>query len=144
MLWLLEQIDTLPYDSVMALLPYISPERRERVMKLRDRSAQIQSVMAHLLLCYAMKKECGRENLPVIAYSETGKPFFPEDMGIFFNLSHCEKAVACAVDASPIGVDVQETGCLRRNKSSAVPARKPQPSAASLEDINFEFRLNDF
>lgn len=119
MLWLLERIEELQYDAVMALLPRISAERRERVLRIRDKSTQVQSVTAELLLRYALRKEYGINALPETELGENGKPFFPGAPQICFNLSHCKAAAACGLDALPLGVDVQETGCLRRERSAA-------------------------
>lgn len=118
MLWLFEQIEELDDDILMRLLPRISSKRRERVLRLRDKSARVQSIAAELLLRYAIRKEFGIMELPVISFDENGKPYFPANPGICFNLSHCKTATACGLDAVPLGVDVQEIDCLRDAKSN--------------------------
>lgn len=124
MLWLFEQIEELDDDFLMRLLPRISSKRRERVLRLRDKSARVQSIAAELLLRYAIRQEYGIVELPVISSDENGKPFFPAIPGICFNLSHCKTATACGVDATPLGVDVQEIDCLRDAKSNEFLQRK--------------------
>lgn len=143
MLWLLERIEDLQYDAVMALLPRISAERRERVLRIQDKSTQIQSVAAELLLRYALREEYGIKALPKIELGENGKPFFFDNPQICFNLSHCKTAAACGLDALPVGVDVQETGCLRGERRTAellyhLPREKTDPagSAQTEEEIH--------
>ena len=112
MLWILEQLNICDYDTIMRLLPHISSERRAKVLRMRDKSSQIQSIAVELLLLHGLRAEYGRRELPPVLREENGKPYFPGDAQICFNLSHCDTAVACALDHSPVGIDVQQTGCL--------------------------------
>ncbi len=119
MLWLFEHIEELSYEAMMNLLPLISTERRAKVLRLLDRSAQIQSISAELLLRYAIWREYGVRKLPAVDCDENKKPYFPGKPEICFNLSHCKTAAACAIDTLPVGVDVQEIGCLREMRPHA-------------------------
>lgn len=108
MLWLIENIDSLDPEAVLALLPRLSPARREKTLRYKVQPPKLQSILAELLLRYALKQESDIRELPEIAVGEKGKPFFPAHPELHFNLSHCKTAVACALDSSPVGVDVQE------------------------------------
>ena len=123
MLWILEQIDTLEPEAVLSLLPTITEARRVRVLAMNHVPTQIRAVLAELLLRFALREELGLTELPRIEIGEKGKPFFPDRPEICFNLSHCKTAVACALDDSPVGVDVQEVRSVRREgkRSSAPP-----------------------
>ena len=122
MLWILEHVDQLNTEAVLSLLPQISEGRRARVLSVTHVPAKVRSVLAELLLRYALRKEYGLTELPSIDTGKKGKPFFPDHPDVHFNLSHCKTAVACALDASPLGVDVQEVRPLRRDV--------PRPSAS--------------
>ncbi len=63
--------------------------------------------MARQLLALAAYREWGLERLPEIAREERGKPFFPGQPHLCFNLSHSHGAVVCALHHLPIGVDVE-------------------------------------
>lgn len=121
MLWLLEAIDAIPLERLRPALNELSEGRRERVLRARYESGKVQMILAELLLRYALLRETGRKELPGISSGEKGKPFFPEHPDLQFNLSHCKIAVACALDASPVGVDVQSYQPLLR-KDQAAPA----------------------
>ena len=137
MLWLFEQIEELSYQAMMSMLPWISPVRRAKVLRLREHSAQIQSISAELLLRFAIWKEYGMRKLPDVAFDDNKKPYFPSYPELCFNLSHCATAAACAVDVSPVGVDVQEIGCLRGGKSNTdyegVQSEPHKPSVEQQE-----------
>lgn len=51
--------------------------------------------------------------LPAIQRGEHGKPFFPQHPGHHFNLSHTDTLALCALDDSPVGVDIQVIKPLR-------------------------------
>ena len=116
MLWILEQVEQLNPAEVLACLPLLSEARRARVLGMQNESARVRSILAELLLRHALREEYGLTELPAVETGEKGKPFFPDRPDLHFNLSHCKTAVACALDKSPVGVDVQEVRPLRREK----------------------------
>lgn len=59
------------------------------------------------LLALAVREVWGLSPLPEIARREGGKPFFPGYEGLHFNLSHSGSLALCALDGSPVGVDIQ-------------------------------------
>ncbi len=62
---------------------------------------------ARRLLSLAVKEVWGLSPLPAAARLSRGKPYFPGLEGREFNLSHSGGVVLCALDAAPVGVDVQ-------------------------------------
>jgi len=63
--------------------------------------------LARRLLERAAAEVWGLFPLPEPARTERGKPFFPGLPDRQFNLSHSGGFVLCALDAAPVGVDVQ-------------------------------------
>lgn len=127
MLWLLEHVNLLSFSDLTDFLPILRTERRERVLSMRDERSRVQSVVAEILLRHALAQEYGFAEIPAIAEGEMGKPFFPGRSNLHFNLSHCGTAVACALDAAPVGVDVQEFRKLRRAAAPLAAADRLQP-----------------
>ncbi len=125
MLWILEHIDQLNTDAVLSLLPRLYEARRARVRSMPHVPSKVRSILAELLLRHALREEYGLTELPRIETGEKGKPFFPDCPELQFNLSHCQTAVGCALDRSPVGVDVQELRPLRR---AARPLAAASPS----------------
>lgn len=62
------------------------------------------------LLALAARETWGLSPLPGIARQEQGKPFFPDRQDLHFNLSHSGELALCALDSSPVGVDIQTVG----------------------------------
>ena len=59
------------------------------------------------LLALAVWEVWGLSPLPEIARHKGGKPFFPGRPSLHFNLSHSGDLALCALDGSPVGVDIQ-------------------------------------
>ncbi|MCI9155357.1 MAG: 4'-phosphopantetheinyl transferase superfamily protein [Lawsonibacter sp.] len=59
------------------------------------------------LLALAVREVWGLSPLPEIARGPHGKPFFPEREDLHFNLSHSGDLALCALDAAPVGGDIQ-------------------------------------
>ena len=61
----------------------------------------------YALLAYAARRRWGLAQLPAIARTEGGKPYFPAYPNHHFNLSHSGSFTLCAVDDAPVGVDME-------------------------------------
>ncbi len=105
MIWLLELPQTTEAELQM-LLPLLDEQRRARLSDYRQARSRIESILAGGLLRFAWEEEMGGP-MPEIVRTEYGKPVFREPGQGWFNLSHCEKAVCCALSREPVGVDVQ-------------------------------------
>ena len=101
-----ENINDFDLDEAMTLL---SEQRREQVARYKLEGPRRQTVAAYLLLRKALREMYGIYDAPVFEYDANGKPSILGHPEIFFNLSHCRKAVACVVADSPVGIDVEET-----------------------------------
>ena len=63
---------------------------------------------AYLMVVYALINEGLYKGLPEFGYHADGKPFLSNYPGIYFNLSHCQDVVVCALSGSEVGVDVEK------------------------------------
>lgn len=91
------------YYSCLDSLPIWRKYRTLRLKKIEDRK---QSVFAFFLLEFALNYEYCISEVPEFIFTSFGKPFF-KDLNIYFNLSHCKDAVACAVSEHEIGIDIE-------------------------------------
>ena len=83
----------------------LPPARRQRLLHTRaDKRPQI--LCAYGLLAWGLRR-LGWPQLPEMALTPEGKPWFPGEPQLRFNLSHTDGAVLCAVHNRPIGVDVE-------------------------------------
>jgi 4'-phosphopantetheinyl transferase len=84
---------------------FVSKERIKKSNQYFHQKDKLLSIGAEILLNHVLSK-IGVFN-PIFDTDIYGKPYLKNYPGIFFNLSHSEKYVACAVSDSPIGVDIE-------------------------------------
>ena len=117
------------YSDIAPLLPDFRRKKAERIIPERERAV---SALSFVLLCHALSKEysgCFSSgevyeigNCISFSYGGNGKPYLDAPFEhIFFNISHCKTAIACAVAPFEIGLDVQDI----RKPSPAVLKRMP-------------------
>lgn len=85
--------------DIESCLGAVSPQRREKTLRLKNDGDKRRSLGAELLL----KKAAGRCGY---ALTENGKPFFPDNEA-YFSLAHCGDYALCAVSDRPVGADIE-------------------------------------
>ncbi|MDR2599706.1 MAG: 4'-phosphopantetheinyl transferase superfamily protein [Oscillospiraceae bacterium] len=110
MLYIFDKVDSLGDDFLIRADSLLSNQRREKVLKYKLKYRQNTSIAAYLLLRIALKEQYGINEAVIFGFrgkESTGKPFLIDYSKIYFNLSHCDNAVACAISNTEIGVDIQ-------------------------------------
>lgn len=82
--------------------------RREKALSYRFDRDRYSCAKAYLLLKDLLAIHYGITGDVDFEYGPYGKPFLKAYPGIYFNISHCPKAVFCAVGNAALGVDVEE------------------------------------
>lgn len=104
--------DTLPLEDekiFSQMLPFITEDRKNKIVRLKKREDRCRSLAAGLLLEYALQ-EYGISLLPgkmrqaQLAFGENGKPILNDNIGIHFNLSHSGRYVAGVFSESEAGM----------------------------------------
>lgn len=90
-------------ETLTAMLP---PRRRQRLPVLPRRQAE--PLCAYGLLRLALWERHGVRELPAIALSNHGKPYFPAFPQLHFSISHTEGAALVGLSDAPVGVDVEK------------------------------------
>lgn len=83
-------------------------ERKEKALRPEQPLKRRQSAGAALLLKSVLKRHAW--DCSELKYGHKGKPLAE---GIFFNLSHSEELVICAVADGAVGCDIEKTGAPR-------------------------------
>ena len=91
-------------DEQKLLFSCLPPERQTR---FRRGIARDEILCAYGLLCAALYAVLDWRELPPVALSDRGKPYFPDFPGVWFSLSHTDGAVMAGVSPAPIGVDIE-------------------------------------
>lgn len=115
------------YAAIMKLSPTKSSSPKEK------RAAE--SIAARELLG-ALYRQVFAEDLPRILKSEKGKPYPEGENSRSISISHSSRAVAVAIsdDASPIGIDLEET--VPEEKAHHVQQRFPFIKKRSFTKLN--------
>lgn len=106
---LIADIAPLVSPSVWKTVYQELPDRRkEAVDRLRlDRDKYLSAGAFYLLKILWTRFFPGRE-MPQVSCDEMGKPYFPEESGVHFNLSHSGTKVMCVLSDGPVGCDLEE------------------------------------
>lgn len=107
-LWAARLKRPLTEAETSALLALLPPERRERVLRVKQTEKRREVLSAYWLLRLALRERYSWQELPEIRRSSLGKPCFPEYPEVHFNLSHTSGAVLVGVSDQPVGVDIEK------------------------------------
>jgi len=91
-------------DAMLALLP---AERQERLLRVQKPEKRREPLCAYFMLRHALWEQYHWRELPPMAYSSLGKPYFPDFPTVHFNLSHTAGAVLVGLSDEPVGVDIE-------------------------------------
>jgi len=92
-----------------ALMDFVGSEKKEKLKRFRFMEDRVRGLYADLLIRYILIKEHGFSNEEIqFGKNKYGKPHLDCGSDIHFNYSHSGNWIACAVDQSPIGIDVEE------------------------------------
>jgi phosphopantetheinyl transferase len=107
---MLDRYEDAPGDTIAYLVSHLSslvpPVRAKRSKNLRQPIDRLAYLTAGALINIAAAPFTHRSAVPITA-GTNGKPDFADGSGMHFNLSHCRKAVCCAVSRQPVGIDVE-------------------------------------
>ena len=104
------------------ILKKVNEQRRSKILRCKNKKDKLRSLIAGLLLRFALEQEGIDYEKSEFVYGEHGKPmllryeYIQEDehmdkpyRNLFFSLTHSEHYVACAISDENIGIDLEET-----------------------------------
>lgn len=95
----------VPWESLLQL---ISPEKRERLLKLKHNEDRLRGLFADLLVRAMLQRHHGIPNRSIrFRTNSFGKPYLP-DCPIQFNVSHAGEWAVAATDSRSIGIDIEQ------------------------------------
>ncbi len=141
-----EDLASISSEELEAAIAALPEWRRQKALRFKHEQGRKECACSYLLLCQALREVYGITEQPSFTIGEHGKPelFFNSQLStlnsqLFFNLSHCKNAIACAVSSQPIGIDVE---CIGRYSESLArhvlsPEEFAQVSSAPDPQIPF-------
>lgn len=94
------------YVEDSALLPFISPLRKDKLSAYSNPMAKKISLGAELALAAALALRNQPFSPPRYYYDTNGKPRF-ENSDLHFSLSHTENYAVCAITETEVGIDIE-------------------------------------
>ena len=105
-LWAVQLDRPLTEKEAAGLLTLLPSERRERLLRTEAEKRR-EPLCAYAALRLALRRTYGWQELPQMARTDRGKPYFPGFPDLHFSLSHTEGAVLVGISDRPLGVDIQ-------------------------------------
>lgn len=113
--WSIVPIEDCTWDSVHAMLPRVSEQRRTQALQYKHTFGQYACLKAYLMLQDLLREHYGIEGDLLFTYNEYGKPGLSindakvvgNELQPYFSISHCKQAIAVAVADTPIGIDIE-------------------------------------
>lgn len=118
MIWEYVNISKVTNEEYHRYFDMMDIEKQNKVERYKNIEDRIRSVTGEMLARKMLSDYCGLPQDEIIFQcGKYGKPVAVN--GAEFNISHSDKMVVCAVDDSPVGIDVEKvrpinTGILRR------------------------------
>lgn len=107
LLWAARLDRPLTEEEAAAMLALLPGERRERLLRVQQAERRREPLCAYFLLRRALWEQYRWKEIPKIARTRQGKPYFPAFPQVHFNLSHTAGAVLVGLAGSPLGVDIE-------------------------------------
>ena len=113
MKWQYYDTRTMTAEEYEIWYAQMAPERREKTDAMRRDDHRKASVAADHLARTMIAEACGVDAASIrFRKDENGKPH-EVGLPIHFNVSHSGDFVACAVDTSPVGIDIEQIRSIR-------------------------------
>ena len=113
--WSIVPIEECTWDSVHAMLPRVSEQRRTQALQYKHAFGQYACLKSYLMLQDLLREHYDIESDLLFTYNEYGKPELDirganrvgSEQRPQFSISHCKQAIAVAVSNSPVGIDIE-------------------------------------
>ena len=112
-LFVKEDLSSITSEELEAAIASLPAWRREKALRFKHQQGRIECAFSYLLLCQALRETYGITEQPSFLIGEHGKPELSLNSKLStlnFNISHCKSALAVALSATPIGIDVESVG----------------------------------
>ena len=100
--------DLLPDSLFQEFILFVGKKKEERILKFRRRIDAERTLIGDVLIRTIICNQFHIKNRELtFEYNKYGKPFLTNITDFHFNISHSGKWVVCAIDTSPVGIDVE-------------------------------------
>lgn len=142
MLYLFDDIERFGSAELASARCRVSAQRWAYAQRYHFEHDRKLSVIAYLLLLHGLRREYGIEECVELGSTEAGKPYIIGHLEISFSMSHCRRAVGCAIFCKSVGLDIEEVRplnsdlvsycCSEAEQSLIADAQNPAEAFAKL------------
>jgi len=127
-------------DKFNSLLFEVEPTKKESILTHKTKKDRDNMLIGALLLNYMLKKyyDINFEDIEFF-YNEYGKPYLKNADDIFFNISHSDNYIACAVCNREIGIDIEAKRKYNEKLAQRVFSAQKQKYLQKADDKDKEF-----
>ncbi len=140
-IYIFKELDSISYFDVKRMSLILPEYRLKKLSQYKRVIDQKNCAIAYLLLLLALEKEFNITDQVALAYGSQGKPYLKYYTNIYFNISHCSKAVVCAVAKNDIGIDIERIDNNKFFLSLNTLSFKEMEYIASMNDQEMFFKL---
>ena len=90
-----------------AWLSKVNTQRREKVLRCKQQKDRQRSLLAGVLLRYALEMEGMEYDSLKFARTNGGKPYLESHENLHFSLSHAGDYAGCLLSDAPVGIDIE-------------------------------------
>lgn len=101
-------VNSMPADRIKKYHQYLSTKNK------------LNCLSSYLLLWFALKQNSLIKKPPIFTYGANQKPYITENKNVFFNMSHTNNCVICAISDNEVGVDVEKIRPINLNISKKI------------------------
>ena len=87
----------------------VNIQRRSKILRCKNKEDKCRSLVAGLLLRFAIEQQQMAYEDMQVCFGENGKPYI-EGADFCFSISHSKDMVVCAVAGNELGVDIESIG----------------------------------
>lgn len=141
MIYVNDNIRKITEKQLLEAINSLPEWRKVQTMRFKHHQGRVESAFSYLLLCEALR-ERGILEPPTFVYGtegNSGKPSMKEHPELFFNLSHCRHAIACALDEHPVGIDIETLGRYSERLACYTMNEAELAEIATAEDKDIAF-----
>lgn len=132
--------EAIACDTFNFLIQFVDGDKRNRILKHKIKQDADNMLIGEILAKASIKSvfgiDIGKQNF---VCGKNQKPYLLDYPGVFFNISHSGKMVACAVSDKPVGVDIQQITPYKERTAQRVCGETELKKITQSDDKASEF-----
>lgn len=119
-LYMFDDFENLKKHNLQNYVNIMPVERIKKYNQYSNDKNKLNCLASYLLLWLALKQNSLIKNPPSFTYGSNKKPYIKENNSVFFNISHTNGCVICAISNNEIGVDIEKIRPINLNISKKI------------------------